>query len=292
MRSRCKTLAGLALLAAGPALVAGCGAKTVPIDAAAVLAAVPQKTATASTAKVTIDTAVTAKSGAAARPIHVGMNGAIDLRSNNGTFEIDAGSLGVPGFSGNITARKVGGAMYMNIDALAASSGPDVSAILGNKHWLKIVTSKVAPAGTALRQDPGSFTQSLQYLRGVDKNGVKTLGKETVRGTETTHYQADVDLALLRKQLGTSDLTPDVKRLMEQGLNQFSTKSFRLDVWVDSDGRMRRQHMDLPVQAGTSVSMTLDLYDFGVKVQASAPPADQVLDMSELQALAQTHPNA
>jgi hypothetical protein len=59
------------------------------------------------------------------------------------------------------------------------------------------------------------------------------------------------------------------------------------DVWVDSDGLARRIQLklDLGTMAGTGggsdlpvMTISIDLYDFGVPVHVEAPPADQVTE--------------
>ena len=58
---------------------------------------------------------------------------------------------------------------------------------------------------------------------------------------------------------------------------------------------MRRQYLNLASRAhgvDSSMKMTLDMYDFGVKVEAKVPAADQVLDSVDLRALTQAEFNA
>ena len=50
-------------------------------------------------------------------------------------------------------------------------------------------------------------------------------------------------------------------------------------MWVDDKGRVRKLHYDVPGDAG---SVTMELYDFGVAVDATPPPADQVADLGAL----------
>jgi hypothetical protein len=49
-----------------------------------------------------------------------------------------------------------------------------------------------------------------------------------------------------------------------------------MEVWIDDEGRMRRQRFE---QQG--VDMTMDLYDFGTRESVKAPPASETKDVSE-----------
>ncbi len=281
MRLPRRLLTALGLLVVTGA-AAGCGAK--PIDAAAILAAAPAKTAAASTAKVSVDESIT-EGGTTHRIV---MSGAMSLSSGNGTLEADASAFGIPGATGRLEFRLVDGIMYMNLRDLA--QGMNVpSGALGEKQWLKIDLREYVAAGKAIGGDTASsITQSLQYLRGVDKDGVKDLGKASVHGTATTHYQADVDVNVLRDRLAKSDLTATVKKALSSSLDAFAAPTFRTDAWIDHQGRLRQQVVALPLTtAGRRVSLrlTTNIDDFGVKVTAVAPPANQVLDSGALSSL-------
>ena len=64
------------------------------------------------------------------------------------------------------------------------------------------------------------------------------------------------------------------------------------DLWVDHAGRMRkmRYRVDLPSAGGDTATQTdhdtmsvaMELYEFGVPVRVEPPPPDQVVDLVEL----------
>ena len=60
--------------------------------------------------------------------------------------------------------------------------------------------------------------------------------------------------------------------------------SYPAQAWIDAQGRVRRMKvtMSFGAQFGTPISMTLteDLYDFGVRATIFPPPDDQVVDLS------------
>jgi hypothetical protein len=125
----------------------------------------------------------------------------------------------------------------------------------------------------------------LDYLRGAS-NDITRVGTEDVRGTQTTHYRVVVDLNK------AADLSPTAKDAIKSTITLLGSSKQPLDLWVDDQGRVRQMKytVDLSkskVSTSTpdvpgSVTFTLNLFDFGVPVQATLPPADQVVDLSAL----------
>jgi hypothetical protein len=65
-------------------------------------------------------------------------------------------------------------------------------------------------------------------------------------------------------------------------------------LWLDDDGRIRRQQIDMTVKAPASgesgasgsprqikISTVMEFTDFGTDVEAEAPPAGQVADVTD-----------
>ncbi|MFF7489303.1 hypothetical protein [Streptomyces luteogriseus] len=151
----------------------------------------------------------------------------------------------------------------------------------GGKPWIKIDLGKVAARqGTdnASMSDPA---QSAAYAKAITDKDVTEKGSATVNGVRTTHYRVSVDVAglpdgdTLRKQVGPT---------------------LPMDVWLDDEGRMRRQQIDMTVKTPqatqrsssdassapeeVTVRTVMDFTDFGTEVEADAPPAGQVTDMT------------
>ncbi|MFH9990702.1 hypothetical protein [Streptomyces luteogriseus] len=151
----------------------------------------------------------------------------------------------------------------------------------GGKPWIKIDLGKVAARqGTdnASMSDPA---QSAAYAKAITDKDVTEKGSATVNGVRTTHYRVSVDVAglpdgdTLRKQVGPT---------------------LPMDVWLDDEGRMRRQQIDMTVKTPqatqrsssdassapeeVTVRTVMDFTGFGTEVEADAPPAGQVTDMT------------
>jgi hypothetical protein len=76
----------------------------------------------------------------------------------------------------------------------------------------------------------------------------------------------------------------------------YVAKSVPIDVWLDSQGRLRRYeqvtdpaNLKLPAQSQAAamtagaITIHVELFDFGSTVDVNLPPADQVADLSQLQ---------
>jgi hypothetical protein len=105
------------------------------------------------------------------------------------------------------------------------------------------------------------------------------VGYDRVRGVFTTHYTLNVDLGRLAK--GSKELrkTFDMLRKLT------GVQSFPAEAWIDSQDRVRRLKIDMSFNTPSgafTMSMTEDLYAFGVKVNVRPPDASQVLDASAL----------
>lgn len=125
-----------------------------------------------------------------------------------------------------------------------------------------------------------SPARSMRVLERIGDD-VRSLGSEQIRGVDTTHFAGSVDLEKVTEGVPTWP-----GELMGSALGAGAMK---VDVWLDSDGRVRRLATVLETGStpqytseGTSQYMsTLELYDFGIDVVVEAPPGDQVNDFLE-----------
>ncbi|GGY41351.1 hypothetical protein [Streptomyces djakartensis] len=151
----------------------------------------------------------------------------------------------------------------------------------GGKPWIKIDLGKVAArqgVGDRSMSDPA---RSAAYAKAITDKDVTEKGTDTINGVKTTHYRVLVDVAKL----------PGGDTLRRQ-----TGPNLPMDVWLDDEGRMRRQQIDMTLKAQPSaqrssadasssqreatVRTVMDFTDFGTEVEADAPPAGQVTDMT------------
>jgi hypothetical protein len=145
----------------------------------------------------------------------------------------------------------------------------------GDKPWIRIDLRKVAEQQGAAGQSMNDPAQSAAFAKAIDDKDVRKRGTATIDGVRTTRYSVAVDVAelpngaTLRRQIGPT---------------------LPMDVWLDDDGRIRRQQIDMTVKAPSGkassspqqvkVRTLMDFSDFGTDVEAEAPPSGQVTDMT------------
>jgi hypothetical protein len=259
----------LAVTAAG----CGSGTKTVPVTAISNAAA---KTADAGSAKLhgsvattTSRSGTTTTAATPARPTTV--DGAFDFRAAKGHFDISAASLGLPTGNGPLELIVIGQVFYLKgLTGLSTAAKP----------WIQIDQSKLAKAAGVAGQlqslNPNSY---LVQLRGVTGE-VKDLGKEKVRGAQTTRYGFTADLNKAAS-LAPADQRAGIEAAAKTVVNQ----SVPTEVWLDGKGRVRRLKQTVQLASGLvsgTTTLVLEYYDFGTKVDATAPPADQSSDFTSL----------
>lgn len=249
-----------------------------PSSAQGILAAAPAKTIAAGSARISVKAAVEGRT----RGTFAG-EGAFAFRSGEGRLELDLVPLGLAG-AGRTEVLLAGDVVYLKL----GGSLPG----LGQRPWVRI------DLGT-LKKGQGDGIEALRQLRANDPRAVinelrgttpdaERLGTEAVRGTDTTHYRAtlDLDQAAAASPEAVRDDVAEVAR-------QLGTEKLAVEAWIDAEGRLRRLRYtidlaDLDEQApakGTgagTVVATLELFDFGTEVTVSPPASDQITDLAEL----------
>ena len=269
-RMRAIPAVGLALLIAcgGGAKTNGAGA----VVSSGVIKAAFQKAVAAKSARL----AMTMKIGGGDATGTITGSGVMSLAEARGVFFLDFGDIPGSPFSGRIEERFVNNIIYMKLAGLGSASKP----------WLKIdlkALSKLSgidfsQLSQLQQQDPGSM---LRYLEGVS-GSVRRLGTERVRGVETTRYSATIDM-----QKALEKLPEGARASMQKVFNRAGISSVPVQVWISGDGLLRKMtmSMDLSKMAGAAQSgaadVAIELYDYGVPVSVSAPPANRATDFAD-----------
>jgi hypothetical protein len=288
-----RTRAGLVLVAA--ALAAGCGGgggggsttssnpttTTTNADAAAVLAAAPGKVKAANSSKFKLTIGV--ESEALTSKLEIPAEGEFDYANKTGRISMDYGDVlsaaGASG-SGSMEILAIGNVYYMKFPLLSQSVG-------ASTPWIKFDITKLdsltgvdtSSLKTANQGDP---SQTLVYLKGA--GSVEAEGTESIGGVETTKYHAIIDLNKV------ADLAPPSQRAAVRSSVQtlettYGITELPLDVWIDGQGLPRRMTYTITVTTQgqkVTTSLSMDLSDYGVKVDVKPPPASQVTDLASL----------
>jgi hypothetical protein len=160
----------------------------------------------------------------------------------------------------------IGNVMWLKSDLFS-------SVLPSGKEWLKVDTAK---AGKKLGFNfKGLLGESnADVLRQLERTAtpVKTIGKETVDGVETTHYRATID----PKKIPKTDR-----------IQKFTSPAYKpIDVWVDGHDLVRQVKLDYTTKAYTNQAMrahvllTMKLSDFGTTVDVEPPAPSTVIDVT------------
>ncbi len=227
--------------------------------------------------------------------------GAFDTTANRASLTIDMSSFasmlgelfagaagaGGPGLDDpdawKIEAVQDGFVMYMRFPA-GADQLPT------GKSWVRMDLRETGSAQGIDLEELQQFTNSgpreiLDYLRAVS-GAIETVGTEELRGVETTHYYAIVDL-LRYEKIALPAEREKLRSFLGEVVEQSGFGKIPVDVWVDERGLVRKLTMAFSAtQPGTTeqttTSMSFELYDYGKDVEIELPPAAEVVDASAL----------
>lgn len=214
--------------------------------------------------------------------------GAIDFDEQRGHLEMDLSSLAPAGAppTGDTTFRAVfdGTTVYMQLP-IPGLPTPWVRIEAGELEGLEGLEQL-----ESFSNDP---TQSFAFLQGASDD-IEEVGTEDVRDTSTTHYRMTVDL-----QRAVEEAPEEARKFLEQQIEVLGSDTLPMDVWLDDEGRVRRQsfqidlsQIDLGAAGATpapapsdltgTITTTTEYYDFGTEVVVEIPPEDQVTDLADL----------
>jgi hypothetical protein len=260
----------VAVVLAGLVALAGCGDKA---SAQEIVVKSSAATVDAGTAKVHEEISI--KGGASAIPTTT-VSGAMDFAAKRGSLTTE-----VAGQSVDLVID--GATLYERIPILADQLGTP---------WLKINLDDIGELagvqglGNLAQSNSSDPSSTLAYLRGAGQ--VAEVGHEEVRGEDTTHYRAVVDL---ERAAGASPA--DQAKTLRQLAKVMGTRRQPVDVWIDGDGLVRRMKETVDYRKATfpnvpkdklptSMSMLVEYYDFGTEVAVDVPKASEVTDLKDL----------
>ncbi|CAL9606424.1 hypothetical protein SUDANB6_05559 [Streptomyces sp. enrichment culture] len=217
------------------------------------------RTAEAETARMTVRVRMSAGGGT----VTADGRGVIDLAEGDSVMTVTAGGE-------RMEQRVVDQVLYRKLPGQQTRQG---------RPWTKVDLRKAAAQQGAQGQPIGDPAQSAAFAKAITDQDVTGLGTATVGGVATTRYRVAVDVAEL----------PDGAALRRQ-----VGDTLPMQIWLDEQGRIRRQQIDLTIRAPASasagrpesgasprqvrMSTLMEFSDFGTEVDAEAPPAGQVTD--------------
>jgi hypothetical protein len=207
--------------------------------------------------------------------------GIYDGRSKSGAFNME---FNMPG----AMQTQLGGKATMEMifdgsDAFVMYIRSPLFKPVANGSWVKMDLEKLAEKegvdlSALMNANQADPSQSLRML--MASNDARVVDYAHVRGVLTTHYKLEIDLKRLAKE------NKALRKSLDQLRDTAGIESFPAEAWIDDQGHVRRIKVDMsvnsPMGGAFTMTMTEDLYDFGVKATIQPPPASQVVDMSSL----------
>ena len=234
----------------------------------------------------------TARAGSARVAMHMTMSGV-----PGGTIQVDA--------TGVVAFRSRAGAMRLRMTSPTTGSVLHIreitrwpvvymrsSLFAGEPHskgpWVKLDFARIEREHgvnvNALANTGGNDPSEMLSTLAGESDSITTVGHATVRGVDTTHYRAVIDLSKV-----AASAPPALRaaaRRSEARLEALLGKHLMpVDVWIGADGRVRRvayrTSVSIPGQAGAlTTSVRLEMFGFGVLAPAAAPPAARTTDLT------------
>ncbi|MDH3261611.1 MAG: hypothetical protein OEM84_11655 [Acidimicrobiia bacterium] len=212
-------------------------------------------------------------------------SGAFDNGAGNSSFIIDMGffasQLGeeippeMAGLFGEMEVRTIGDTSYIRF--------PFFSIFLGTEtEWIATPVEEGQSATSEFGgpSNPADFLEFFEEANGT----VEELGRETIRGIETTRYGVVFDM----KDSLANATQEERAQIDAQGLPPIDC--LPMDLWISDDGLVNKYviemdgtDLDVPEdEAFESMVIDFEMYDYGSDIVIEAPPADQVTDMESL----------
>jgi hypothetical protein len=266
----------LLCLAVSPVALAGCGGGTLSFDP---VASAATQTAKTDSARVAFQANMSmegiggvsfsgsgvfdgkSRSGALNMKFNMPQAAQTELGSNPTMDMIFDGSDGLVLYMRSPMLDKqlpAGSWVKMDLEKLAKKQGIDMSQLMN-----------------ANQADP---SQTLAMLSA--SKDAHVMNYDRVHGVLTTHYMLKLDLKRLAKE------NTAMSKSIQQVLDMTDADSFPAEAWIDNKGNVRKMKIEMSMNAPTGgelkMTMTEELYDFGVDVTIQPPPASQTVDMSAL----------
>ncbi len=200
-------------------------------------------------------------------------SGGADLVHQSSAFTLNLGPLAsvFGGAAGGVTVPTsvpvvvTGGVAYVHAPSVATQ-------IKAGSQWIKFTAGAIPSSLSSLVNQKALSGLTPQKV--IAATSVHRVGTASVRGASTTHYTVTVAAAKV------SGLSTTAKRI--------GVSTAKVQVYVDGSGYVRRVSTalaNIKFQQGAeaaSVSMQVDLFDFGAPVKVTKPPASKTVSGDDL----------
>ncbi len=123
-------------------------------------------------------------------------------------------------------------------------------------------------------------TSALVLVAPLGATSARLAGEDTVRGTSTRRFVADVDISLAREHVPDVGL-PAYDAQVAAFEGRGTALAHELEVWVDPQGRVVRTRYRQDVSSTAAIVVTYEFSDFGAPMDAAPPDGADVLTVAE-----------
>ena len=287
-----------ALVGALALAAAGCGGSSVAVPELTSFTSAANASSSADSAKFELTFSMTMP--LSDKPLSFSAGGGFDKAADRAEFSFDLSSLAElfksfgQSFGGKVTGD-MGDPSDWKLDAVKDGDIVYVHSPLledklpAGKTWVKGDFKDLADASAGDVGQFGSFAGTdprdvFGMLKAVS-GSIEAVGTEELRGVETSHYKATIDVAKLEQ------LVPADQRKTLGGLDDAAAQAgltgIPIEIWIDADEQVRKLTFDIEAkQPGASQTMKasfeVELYDYGKPLDITVPPADETVDAATL----------
>lgn len=222
---------------------------------------------------------------AGATDLVIPFGGAFDNESGDFSFSMDlsgamaaAGDQLPPEFAalmGEMELRQIGETSFMKFPFFTQMLGADTP-------WISMPADQDDATNGFTMTSPVNPSEILGSFEDAGAT-VEVIGRETVNGTEATHYRAVFDTETLLAQASPEER----EQLESQG--PLPTEALPMDVWISDDGLVIRFVMEIdgdsfdagPDEQFDRMLMRYDMFDLNEQITIEPPPASEVTDLSD-----------
>ena len=216
------------------------------------------------------------------------MTGQADNSKPVMVMEMDMGAIpGLPAGDTKMSMILDGEVFYMKFPAsMMQGMGVD----LGGKTWAKIDFAALGEEGKAFeallaqakQADPAAY---VSLMTGATDD-ITEVGTEELRGEKTRHFKMTIDTAAVYE-----NASPDLKEASKNFVDQYGGNAkLPVEVWIGEDDLPRKISMtvdtstipDAQSLGGGTITTSIEMFDYGVKVDAAVPPAEDTFDFAQL----------
>jgi len=159
---------------------------------------------------------------------------------------------------------------------------PQIAQAAPGKSWVSLDLSSLTPAGGQAGTGLGGNPVAMLHALALQGNTVTDAGATTLDGQSVHEYDVSLDPAVIQKEVDSANLPAWLK----QSVSQVTVHGGSEKVYIDGAGQLAAASFALEETAGAagtvSVSESLGFSDYGTAVTITAPPADEVIPLSQL----------